>query len=75
LPFFTQKIHGKVRKLTHNIPTAVFIGYTLNGQKGIIDALNHLKDDLIYNKMFYNMKIQREQTAKNQEELEKEEET
>ncbi|MEA1998099.1 MAG: hypothetical protein U9N61_02065 [Euryarchaeota archaeon] len=67
LPFFTQKIHGKVRKLTHNVPTAIFIGYTLNGRKGVIDALNHLKDDMIYNKLFYNMKIQREREAKRRE--------
>ena len=64
LPFFTHKIHGKVRKLTHNIPTAIIIGYTLNGRKGVIDALNHLKDDMIYNKLFYNQKIQREREAK-----------
>jgi hypothetical protein len=61
LPFFTPKIHGKVRQLTHNIPTAIFIGYKLNGNKGIRDALNHLIDDIIYNKMFYGMKVQREQ--------------
>ena len=60
LPFFSMKIHGRVRKLTHNIPTAIFIGYKLNGRKGVIDALNHLKDDMIYNKLFYNMKIVRE---------------
>lgn len=59
LPFFIPKVHGKWRKLTHNVPTAAFIGYTLNGRKGVIDALNHLKDDLLFNKMFYDMNRKR----------------
>lgn len=60
LPFFTKEVHGKWRKLTHNVPTAAFIGYTLGGRKGMIDALNHIKDDLLYNKLFYERDKERE---------------
>jgi len=43
--------HFEYRKVTHDPLTAFFIGYVIDGWRGARDALQHLLDDEIFNKM------------------------
>ena len=52
LPFFDIDIHMKWRQLTHRPMVAAYIGFLFNGEDGVLDAIQHLKDDLVYNKIF-----------------------
>ena len=56
---FDINIHLKWRKMTHNILTAAFIGYTVNPTwEAVFDAVRHIYDDLLYNKLFYGSNSQ-----------------
>lgn len=53
LPYFDIDTHMKWRQLTHgNLLVAAFIGYIFNEQNGAVDAIQHLRDDLQFNKIF-----------------------
>jgi hypothetical protein len=44
----------KWRKLTHSPLIAAYLGFLFNGEDGAIDAIQHLRDDFIYNRIFYS---------------------
>ena len=44
--------HQRWRKVTHELPVALMIGYSVNGSKGARDALRHVLDDKIYYSIF-----------------------
>ena len=44
--------HQKWRKVTHRLPIALMLGYSVNGAKGARDALRHVLDDKIYYSIF-----------------------
>ena len=56
---FDINLHLKWRKLTHNDLTAAFIGFSIgHSWEGVYDAIRHVYDDLLYNKLFYGSNSQ-----------------
>ncbi len=67
LPFFDMRVHSKWRKLTHQPLIAAYIGFLYNGVDGAVDALNHLRDDLMFSHIFDRLEQKWEKTVENQQ--------
>ena len=70
LPYFDINLHMKWRQLTHNnLLVAAFIGYIFDRETGPIDAVNHVKDDALYNRLFYSRRSHKDNEDESEEEI------
>ena len=69
LPYFDIDTHMKWRKLTHSPLIAAYLGFLFNGEDGAIDAIQHLRDDFIYNRIFYSRRSNKDNEEETAEDM------
>lgn len=69
LPYFDINLHMKWRQLTHSPLIAAYLGFLFNGEDGAIDAIQHLRDDFIYNRIFYSRRSNKDNGEETEEDM------